>query len=299
MLRTSCGQVARRQTSKFGVKRGILRVTFYVSRIGPFAPPPLETVHCPPHTAYYLLLTAHCSLSYARRPHRPPRPRPPQHRGPSQRVRPGPTFRAASAQIIVQIDQRKGDAAEALGMSWPIGRLPGDGGVYRGLVATRLLARDVPGGRVQRAGRLIREDHHIPGRLHPGGNGPLHVVGIEDVDVFIHHDHVFQRAVPAERGLRGPATVVGTALADLHHGMKPRGPARRDVNVFHVGHLFHRGVDARLFGHAHEQFVLQLAGQQAMIERAPPVGDGVDLDDGLLAHDVAGLGEIDEGAFGG
>ena len=43
-----------------------------------------------------------------------------------------------------------------------------------------------------------------PARLETGGNGPLHLRRVKGIDIFVHHHHMLERAMPTEGGGDGP-----------------------------------------------------------------------------------------------
>ena len=110
--------------------------------------------------------------------------------------------------------------------------------------------------------------------------------------------HVLERAVPAERRRDGLLAVLGRLLGDLHDRVQPRRAARGDMNVEAAGHLVHLGVNGRLARHAHQQAVLQLAGQQRLVDRIAAMRHAVDLDHRLPAGEIVGAGEIHERPLG-
>jgi hypothetical protein len=62
----------------------------------------------------------------------------------------------------------------------------------------------VAGGRVEPGALAVRNDDHVLVGLEPGGDRPLHLGGIVDVDVFVDHDDVLDVVVARERTRHDP-----------------------------------------------------------------------------------------------
>jgi hypothetical protein len=59
----------------------------------------------------------------------------------------------------------------------------------------------------------------------------------------------------------------------------------------------HRIIDGALSGHAHEKPVLVSSGEESLVYGVAAMGDSLDNEKGLLAHEIARPSEIDERAL--
>ena len=123
----------------------------------------------------------------------------------------------------------------------------------------------------------------VPRRVHPGGDGPDHVLPVAGVDVVVADDHelgVHELAQEGPDPQHHPLGVARVALLDGHHRHPVGAPLRRQVEVHDLGEL--------LLQQRHEHLVERHPEHRRLIGRTAGVGAVVD---GILAHRHVGDGK--------
>ncbi len=103
--------------------------------------------------------------------------------------------------------------------------------------------------------------------------------------------------MPGKSGLNRFDAIIFGLLVDLDDSVQPGATAGIDIHIQTLDDLAHLPENGRFPGHAHQQFMLQGAGQQRLPDGIAAVGDRLDFEDRLLANDIQRFGEVNEGAF--
>ena len=142
-------------------------------------------------------------------------------------------------------------------------------------------------------------DRQDPVTLHPGGDRPLDLAVVEDVDVVIDDDDLLHGWVSGEGGHDCVDTVPLLVLPDGHDTVEPTASSLGEPDVLDPGHRLPDGLEDHGFpGESHEHVVLVATGEQEVEHGVLTGPDLVYLDDGLLPDEVVCSGDVDEGSLG-
>ncbi len=123
----------------------------------------------------------------------------------------------------------------------------------------------------------------ITSRVHPGGNGPDHILPVAGVDVVITHHHelgIHELAQERPDPQHHPLGVARVTLLDGDHRHPVGAPLRRQIEVDDLGEL--------LLQQRHEHLVQRQTQHRRLIGRTAGIGAVID---GILAHRHVGDGK--------
>ena len=128
-------------------------------------------------------------------------------------------------------------------------------------------------GRIENCSLRPRDEENILLCPHARGEGPHHVIDVEDIDVIVHDDHVFRVLLGAERGHDRHLRLTFGDLLHRDEGHESAARGVRHVHRPHVGQIAAQRVEDLAFPGD--------AGNQDVIPRHPR---GDDVKHGVASH---------------